>query len=333
MPSSRFLASATLIALSLGATVGAATAGAAPVEPSPTATPSATATATATTEPSATAGPSATGTPTPTGTPTLPEGCLKQRDVALPLHVYPDTTPTVVKGGSAQDVYVSVNNTSKVPLTDYRITFRIQGPKGSAKLKVQAQTQGEPFKPVKQDPAGGPASVGSFRIPSHENFTVGLRISADAGAALGDYSLAVDGVSEVLPPGSGPEDVKDTCNRLTGSYAGKLTVADKAPATPTASGSPTATTTTAPTATTKPTATPTASASPTASPTASASPSATSAAGTTGTTGGGTGPAATRLADTGASAGTKPLAVTGAAAIALGATTLLVTRRRKAARD
>ncbi|WP_328955976.1 hypothetical protein [Kitasatospora purpeofusca] len=346
MRTSRLAATATLLVLTggvlAGGTTGATAADGSP-SPSASATAEPTATATITTaatttgaEPtptaSTTATPAATDTPsatatatfpapgtataTPSATATLPDGCESEYQVTMPTHAVP-TEATLVRGGSPQNLAFSFYNSSDTVLTDFRITYRIEGPQGGAPFKPLVRIQGGPFTPVEPNDGTGTTAIGSFRVPAHEMVTAELKFADEPGTAAGDYAVTVAGSSEVLPYGVGPVNVKYRCNRLLGSLTSKLTVVDRAPVTtaPPVSASPTAS------------ATPTASASPTASP--SLSPSATTAGttpGTTGTTGGD--PTGPRLAGTGASSSNVPLAITGAMAIALGLAAVVVARRR-----
>ncbi|MFF7587622.1 hypothetical protein ACFZCK_09070 [Kitasatospora purpeofusca] len=342
MRTSRLAATATLFVLTGGVLAGGTTvAAAADGSPSPsasaTAGPTATATTTAaatpttgepaptastTATPSATDTPSATatatspapGTATPSATSTLPAGCESEYQVTMPTHAVP-TAATLVRSGPPQNLAFSFYNSSDTVLTDFRITYRIEGPQGSAPFKPLVRIQGGPFTPVEPNDGTGTTAIGSFRVPAHEMITAELQFADGPGPASGDYAVTLAGSSEVLPYGVGPDNVKYRCNRLLGSLTSRLTLTDPAPATaaPTASASPTAS------------ATPTTSPSPTASP----SPSATTAGttpGTTGTTGGD--PTGPRLAGTGASSSNVPLAVTGAMAIALGLGAVVVARRR-----
>ncbi|WP_406090822.1 hypothetical protein [Kitasatospora purpeofusca] len=300
------------------ATTAATTTGA---EPTPTA--STTATPSATTTPSATATATTpapgTATTTPSATSTLPAGCESEYQVTMPTHAVP-TSAALVRSGPPQNLAFSFYNSSDTVLTDFRITYRIEGPQGTAPFKPLVRIQGGPFTPVEPNDGTGTTAIGSFQVPAHEMVTAELKFADEPGTLAGDYAVTVAGTSEVLPYGVGPDNVKYRCNRLLGSLTSKLTLTDPAPVTiaPTTSASPTAS------------ATPTTSTSPTASP----SPSATTAGttpgttGTTGTTGTGGDPTGPRLAGTGASSGNVPLAVTGAMAIALGLGAVVVARRR-----
>ncbi|MDY0810997.1 hypothetical protein [Kitasatospora purpeofusca] len=343
MRTSRLAATATLFVLTGGALAGGTTvAAAADGSPSPSASATAEPTATATTTAAATATtgeptptattpatPSATDTPsatatatatypapgtataTPSATSTLPAGCESEYQVTMPTHAVP-TEATLVRSGPPQNLAFSFYNSSDAVLTDFRITYRIEGPQGSAPFKPLVRIQGGPFTPVEPNDGTGTTAIGSFRVPAHEMITAELRFADEPATAAGDYAVTVVGSSEVLPYGVGPVNVKYRCNRLLGSLTSRLTVVDRAPVTtaPPASASPTAS------------ATPTTSTSPTASP----SPSATTAGTTPGTTGGD--PTGPRLAGTGASAGNVPLAVTGGMAVALGLAAVVVARRR-----
>ncbi|MFB8239669.1 hypothetical protein ACFC58_24260 [Kitasatospora purpeofusca] len=290
-------------------------------EPTPTAsgtaTPSATDTPSAT--PSATATTSASPSATPSATSTLPAGCESEYQVTMPTHAVP-TAATLVRNGPPQNLAFSFYNSSDTVLTDFRITYRIEGPQGSAPVKPLVRIQGGPFTPVEPNDGTGTTAISSFRVPAHEMVTAELKFADEPGTVPGDYAVTLAGSSEVLPYGVGPVNVKYRCNRLLGSLTSRLTLTDPAPVTtaPPVSASPTAS------------ATPTTNASPTVSP--SPSPSATTAGtapGATGTTGGD--PTGPHLAGTGASSGNVPLAVTGGMAIALGLAAVVVARRRNRA--
>ncbi|MCX4753889.1 hypothetical protein [Kitasatospora purpeofusca] len=331
MRTSRLAATATLFVLTGGVLAGGTTvAAAADGSPSPsasataepTATATTTATATATTgEPtptaSGTATPSATGTTTatpsatPSATATLPSGCESEYRVTMPTHAVP-TAATLVRSGPPQNLAFSFYNSSDTVLTDFRITYRIEGPQGSSPFKPLVRVQGGPFTPVEPNDGTGTTAVGSFQVPAHEMVTAELQFADGPGTLSGDYAVTVAGSSEVLPYGVGPDNVEYRCNRLLGSLTSRLTVVDPAPVTtaPPVGASPTAAS--APTSS----GTPSDSPSPTA-PAASPSPA---------TTGGA--PTGPRLAGTGASSSNVPLAVTGGMAIALGLAAVVVARRR-----
>ncbi|MFC5662950.1 LPXTG cell wall anchor domain-containing protein [Kitasatospora misakiensis] len=316
MRTSRLTTAAALLALTTAATVAGTTGAfaAATTGPSAAATtsPSAAATETpsaAATTPTATVSASATGTPS--ATPTLPDGCQYQRDVKMPVHTTASSI-TLTRDGASQDIAVSFQNTSSTTLTKFRIDYLVDGIKGLGLPKSLVKVQdGAWTAPALPPGAHTPISLGSFQVKPNEMITVTIRLTADATTINSQYDLSVTGNSEVLPWGAGPENVKYTCNRLTGSFKGPINVVNKAPATSTPSPSTTATPTTS------------ASPSPSATRTATAPPAGTT--GSTGSTGG-------HLAETGASSSTVPLAVTGGIAIALGAGAVLVARRRKAAR-
>ncbi|MGW4895395.1 hypothetical protein ACWEQL_24470 [Kitasatospora sp. NPDC004240] len=316
-------ATAALFALTASAMVlGTATAFADAATPSPsasavvTSTPSATATSSA--EPEPTVGPTSTttlqvtttGSPTvtPTATPTLPQGCTDVREEGMPVHGV-----TLGTDGSTRDMAVSFYNSGSTTLTDFRITGVIRSATGAVPPTTEVRFQGDTaWAPVTPDPATGSVSLGHHRIPSHEMFTVVLRISADPAARAEGYILAVSGVSEALPYGVGATDAKHTCTRLAGSSTGRVTFREEpaATASPSASAPPTASVP------------PTASASPSATPTAVGVPVVARGTGTTAETGGG-------LAETGGSSTTAPLAVTGVVAIVLGCAAALVAHRRR----
>ncbi|MFF7453568.1 LPXTG cell wall anchor domain-containing protein [Kitasatospora sp. NPDC008115] len=351
MRTSRLTATAALLVLTTGMTV-AGTTGAFAADPTsspsataeaePTAAPSATAEATgtpsATTEPSPTAEPTATGTPTPTATPsataTLPEGCTSQRDVKMPVQVSPADF-RIVKDGTAQEIAISFQNTSSTTLTDFKLTYRIDSVKSLWRPKSEVKVQNGEWKPANATADHGSVALGTFQVKPNETITTRIRLTVE-DSPWQEFYLDLNGASEVLPYGVGPENVKYTCNRLTGSYSSSIKAVDKPTASPSATTAPSSTATKAPTATTAPsttaTASTTASATATATASTSPSPSATRPAGTTGGSNG-TGANGTHLANTGANGSTVPLAITGGVAVLLGAGALLIARRRKAARS
>ncbi|MFF2352830.1 LPXTG cell wall anchor domain-containing protein [Kitasatospora sp. NPDC058115] len=337
MRTSRLTATAALLVLTTGMTV-AGTTGAFAADPTaapsatataePTAAPSATAEATGT--PSATTGPTATGTPAPTATPsataTLPEGCTSQRDVKMPVQVSPADF-VIVKDGTAQEIAVSFQNTSSTTLTDFKLTYRIDSNKSLWRPKSEVKVQNGEWKPANATTDHGSVELGTFQVKPNETIVTKIRLTVDY-SPWQEFRLDLNGASEVLPYGVGPENVKYTCNRLVGSYSSSIKAVEKPTASPSATTAPSSTATKAPTATA--TASTTASASATATATASTSPSptVTQPAGTTG----GTGANGGHLASTGANGSTVPLAITGGVAVLLGAGALLIARRRKAAR-
>ncbi|MER7703292.1 LPXTG cell wall anchor domain-containing protein [Kitasatospora sp. NPDC097605] len=290
----------------------------------PAATPSATATATpsATDTPAPTGTPSATATPTSTGpTPIPPYGCLGISQSPMPVTASGPAGGLVVAGGAPQDFTVVFENISSVKLEKLQLNAGLAAPLGPDAPGVQARVGDSDWQTV--DYGGRPTGLGSFQVERGAKLTVKLRVTASAKTPLGSYGFTLSGQSEILRPGSAPA-YKYDCPQLNGSHTGTIKVTDKAPATtePTKTGEP------SPTGTSTATTAPTASASP--SPSAPRPTGGTgTGAGTTGNSGGSTGG---RLAETGASSTTVPLAVTGAVAIGLGAAALLVARRRKAAR-
>ncbi|MFF1908865.1 LAETG motif-containing sortase-dependent surface protein [Kitasatospora sp. NPDC058218] len=313
MRSSRLLAASTLLALSLGATVGAATAGAVAVSPSPTATstpstpPTGTATPTAPTTPStgATASPSAgattTATPTvrpttPAPTPTVGNRChggvyqsslLKVTGTGL-------YGTTLVKGGPAAEITVTWENNSGVELpavhNSFYVTDEFDGDRpvewSTEFFDVQLNT-GSGWKPAKLDDRHLPAP--DFKLAKGEKHTVQIRIAATAKAPAGKYGANYDSGSDAFDNDKVPTPANDkpnACTQFYGYYEGDFKVAETGAATTPASAG---------------------------SPKASASPAA--------------GP---HLAETGSSSNTLPIALGGAAVLAAGASTLLVLRRRKA---
>ncbi|MER5349629.1 LPXTG cell wall anchor domain-containing protein [Kitasatospora sp. NPDC002551] len=289
----------------------------------PTAPPTAEPTATATATPSATATPTPTGTPSATSTPTStvptpipPYGCLGISQSPMPVTGSGPAGGLVVAGGAPQDFTVVFENISTTKVQKLLVNAWLAAPMGPDAPGVQARVGDSDWQTVFY--GGHPTALGSFPVERGAKLTVKLRVTAGAKTPLGSYGFTLSGQSEILPPGSA-QAYKYDCPQLNGSYTGSVKVTDKAPATtaPPATGEP------------SPTATPTA----TGSPSASASPSPSRTAGTTGTgttrnSGGTTGG---RLAETGASSSTAPLAVTGGVAVLLGAGAVVIARRRKAA--
>ncbi|SDT71576.1 LPXTG-motif cell wall anchor domain-containing protein [Streptomyces sp. TLI_053] len=330
MRTSRLLAASTLIALSLGATVGTATAGAVGISPTPTTTaptspapttaapttapsgsPSATPTPTGTPStgtPSASTSPSATGTPgsttspKPTNRPTPPAPTFTNRcqggvhggdNHNLKATGTGLWGTTLVKGGPAQEVQVTFENTTGVDLARFSSSIYITDNWNERPLDwrtdfftVQLRLPGSDWKPAEL--VDRAIDTGTHRIAKGEKLTIQFRIAANA-APVGDYGGTVGGGSEVfdntpdLPQPASP--LPNSCTQYGNYYEGGFKVADKS-----------STTATTPLK-------------------ATASPSAVS------------GP---HLADTGSSSNTLPIAVGGAAVLAAGAGTLLVLRRRKA---
>ncbi|MEV0534363.1 LPXTG cell wall anchor domain-containing protein [Kitasatospora sp. NPDC050463] len=307
MRSSRLLAASTLLALSLGATVGAATAGAVAVSPSPTATstPSAPSTSTATpttpTTPAAsapaTATPSATATPTnrptvPVPTPTASDRC---HGGVYPSNLLKTTGTglfgtTLVKGGPAAEVSVVFENKSGVDLPVIRHGLYVTdefdipvGPNWSPEFfDVQVNT-GSGWKAFKLTDRN--FSFDAIKLAKGEKFTVQLRIAATAKAPAGKYGSTIGGGSDAFDNDKIPTPANNkpnACTQFIDYYEGDFQVAEAGAAT-----------------------------------TAKAAPSTSPAAGP-------------HLAETGSSSNTLPIALGGAVVLAAGAGTLLVLRRRKA---
>ncbi|MGY0462662.1 LAETG motif-containing sortase-dependent surface protein [Kitasatospora sp. cg17-2] len=323
MRTSRLLAASTLIALSFGATVGTATAGAAAVSPAPstaapttaapttaaptgspsgtptpTGTPSSTGTPSASTSPSATGTPGATTAPKPTSLPTPPaptfpnrcQGGVHGGDIKTTGSGLWGTT--LVKGGPAQEVQVTFENTTGVDLADFSTSIYITDNEERPLdwrtdfFTVQLRLPGSDWKPAEL--VDRAIRTGSHKIAKGEKLTIQFRIAVGT-APVGDYGGTVGGGSEAfdntpnLPkPGS---TLPNSCTQYSSYYEGGFKVADKSSSTTAATPLK-----------------------------ATASPSAVS------------GP---HLADTGSSSNTLPIAVGGAAVLAAGAGTLLVLRRRR----
>ncbi|MER7751553.1 LAETG motif-containing sortase-dependent surface protein [Kitasatospora sp. NPDC097643] len=310
MRSSRLLAASTLVALSLGVTVGAATAGAVGVTPTPTATATATATTTATATPSATATapterpphPTPTFTPLPTATPPAPGRCSDGVYQSSLLKVTASGLygTTLVKGGPAAEITVALENNSGIDLPalhDSVYVTEMENPTGAAwnpeNFSIQVNS-GSGWKTVQ-----GKERVivlDDLKLAKGEKTTLHVRIAATAKAPAGKYhGNIVDIGSDVFDNDKVPTPANTKahgCTQFYGNYEGEFQVAEAGAAT-----------TASTPATTAGAVTPAASASPSAGP---------------------------HLAETGASSNTLPIALGGAAVLAAGAGTLLVLRRRKA---
>ncbi|MFB7616243.1 LAETG motif-containing sortase-dependent surface protein [Kitasatospora sp. NPDC056181] len=314
MRSSRLLAASTLLALSLGATVGTATAGAVAVSPSPTATSSATptpsatpsASATATGSPSASAPgtPSASATAKPTVRPTSP---VPTPTTANRCHggVYQSSLlkvtgtglygTTLVKGGPAAEISVTWENNSGVDLpavhNSLYVTDEFDGDRpvqwSTGFFDVQLNT-GSGWKPAQLDDRA--LRVPDFKLAKGEKHTVQVRIAATAKAPAGKYGANYDSGSDAFDNDKVPTPANnkpDACTQFYGYYEGEFKVAEAGAAT-------------------------------TPAPATSAAKASTSPA------------AGPQLAQTGSSSNTLPIALGGAAVLAAGVGTLLVLRRRKA---
>ncbi|WBP87730.1 LAETG motif-containing sortase-dependent surface protein [Kitasatospora cathayae] len=305
MRSSRFIAASTLVALALGATVGAATAGAVGItgSPIPTGTATAAPSAPTTAAPSTTA--TAPGTPAPTAPtikpipkPTIDNRChggvyqsslLKVTGTGL-------YGTTLIKGGPAAEVTLTWENNSGVDLpvvhNSFYVTdeFDFDGGRpvhwNTGFLDVQLNT-GDGWKP-------GQLNDRIFRVPDFklakgEKLTYKVRIAATAKAPAGRYGANYEAASDAFDNDKVPTPANNqpqACTQFLADYLGEFHVAEAGGAT-------------------TPAAVPAAA--------VSASPSA--------------GP---HLAETGASSDTLPIALGGAVVLAVGAGTLFVLRRRKA---
>ncbi|MFC5886990.1 LAETG motif-containing sortase-dependent surface protein [Kitasatospora sp. CM 4170] len=324
MRTSRLLAASSLLALSLGATVGTATAGAAAVSPTPTATSSATATPSGT--PSAT--PSATGSASPSASATAKPTTASPSASASATTAKPTVRPTVpvpspsvggncpggfreteikatgsglagttlVKGGPAQELSVTFENTSPVDLEKFNAFLfatdiaeeGAAAPTTSIKeaFTVEAKLPGADWKAVEQsNPSYMLVNLGDFKIAKGAKLTLQVRIKATGKARSADYFAELRGTSETIPSKNVPgSTLTNGCHEYFGDHRvdDLFKVSDAAPST-------------------------------TAKASASTSPAA--------------GP---HLAETGSSSNTLPIAVGGAAVLAAGAGTLVVLRRRKA---
>ncbi|MEV7024144.1 LAETG motif-containing sortase-dependent surface protein [Kitasatospora sp. NPDC093558] len=303
MRSSRLLAASTLVALSLGATVGAATASAVGVTPTPT-TPG---TPTATTAP---------GTPTPTGAPTAkPSGLPVPAPTNNDCHGGVYQSPllkvtatglygtTLVKGGPAAEMTLTWENASGVDLPVVHHALYL-----TDEMQERPVDWSPEFFTIQLKTADGWKQLNDkdrvlqmqdFKLAKGEKFTVQLRIAVNAKAPAGKYGGNYEAGSDAFDNDKVPTPANDkpnACTQFLADHVGNFQVAEPG------SGA------TTPAATT---------ASPSAPAAVSASPSASASAGP-------------HLAETGASSNTLPIALGGAAVLAAGAGTLFFLRRRKA---
>ncbi|MEU8514513.1 LAETG motif-containing sortase-dependent surface protein [Kitasatospora sp. NPDC048722] len=308
MRSSRLLAASTLVALSLGATVGAATASAVGITPTPTAPTGA---PTATAAPGTPAPTAPTGEPTakPTGlpvpTPTNSDRChggvyqsglLKVTGTGL-------YGTTLVKGGPAAEVSLTWENNSGVDLPVVHNSLYL-----TDEMQERPVDWSPEFFTIQLKTAGGwkqltdkdrVLQMQDFKLAKGEKFTVQLRIAANAKAPAGKYGGNYEAGSDAFDNDKVPTPANNkpnACTQFLADFEGNFQVAE--------AGAATAPAATAPVATTPATAT-------------AASPSAPATAGP-------------HLAETGASSNTLPIAVGGAAVLVAGAGTLFFLRRRKA---
>ncbi|WP_327679293.1 LAETG motif-containing sortase-dependent surface protein [Kitasatospora sp. NBC_00458] len=336
MRSSRLLAASTLLALSLGTTVGAATAGAVAVSPSPTATPSATATATdspaptgtpsatgtpgASASPGETGAPSASASPSPSGTPSatrppvrpsLPatatpgacRGGVHQADIKVTGNGLWGGTTTP---GAVHETTVTWENTSGVELPNFATYLYLTDhiPEGASHpvewskdfFSVQFRAPGQDWKSVAIDDRA--LNTGTYKLGKGEKVTLQFRIAATGKAPIGEFGGNFGGGDTAMDNAVLPHPATADKNACT-QYISYYEGTFKLAAPGTAT-------------------TGTASAAGSTSPSASPSAKASSA------------PAGPHLAETGSSSTTLPLAVGGAAVLAAGAGTLFVLRRRKA---
>ncbi|MFE6049704.1 LAETG motif-containing sortase-dependent surface protein [Kitasatospora sp. NPDC056446] len=304
MRSSRLLAASTLVALSLGASIGAATAGAVAVSPTPSA---------ATTAPSAPApAPTTPAAGKPTNLPSLPaptatadnrcHGGVYQSNLLKVTGTGLYGT-TLVKGGPAAEMTMTWQNNSGVDLpvihNSLYVTDEFDGDRpvqwSTEFFDVQLDT-GSGWKPAKLDDRA--IRVPDFKLAKGEKVTYKVRIAATAKAPVGRYGANYEAGSDAFDNDKVPTPANNkpqACTQFLDDYQGEFHIAGAGGATPTATPTTPAT-------------------APATAPAASASPSG--------------GP---HLAETGANSNTLPIALGGAAVLAAGAGTLLVLRRRKAA--
>ncbi|MEE1785717.1 LAETG motif-containing sortase-dependent surface protein [Streptomyces sp. SP17BM10] len=304
MRSSRLLAASTLVALSLGATVGAAAASAVGITPTPTTTGAPT-TAAPTTPAPTTGTPTAKPTVLPVPTPTNSDRChggvyqsglLKVTGTGL-------YGTTLVKGGPAAELSLTWENTSGVDLPVVHHSLYL-----TDEMQERPVDWSPEFFTVQLKTADGWKQLNDkdrvlqmqdFKLAKGEKFTVQLRIAANAKAPAGKYGGNYEAGSDAFDNDKVPNPANDkpnACTQFLADHEGTFQVVEAGSAT------------TAPAATTPAATTPA---------TAAASPSASPAAGP-------------HLAETGASSNTLPIAVGGAAVLVAGAGTLFLLRRRKA---
>ncbi|MFE7559201.1 LAETG motif-containing sortase-dependent surface protein [Kitasatospora sp. NPDC057500] len=334
MRSSRLLAASTLLALSLGTTVGAATAGASPVVPTPT--PSATATDTPSATPSATPTPTGTPTGSPTGTPSAsasPSASATPSATATPSTKptgrpsAPTTAPgftcsggvyqgydwlkatgtglwnRTIAPGETQETSVTWENLSGVDLPNFHTYLylaaneREDGVGGYDWNKDYFAVQ---FRAPGQDwkPIqlnDHSADTGFFRLGKGEKLTLHFRITPTDKAPLGSFGGNFGGGDTAMPNTALPHPAQPDKDGCT-QYINYYEGAFKLTRAG-ATGAASASTSTKPAT------------SPSVSPSAVSGP---------------------HLAETGSSSNTLPIAVGGAVVLAAGAGTLLALRRRKA---
>ncbi|WP_147409139.1 LAETG motif-containing sortase-dependent surface protein [Kitasatospora xanthocidica] len=309
MRNSRLLAASTLVALSLGATLCAATAGAVGITASPSA--GATATPSASAPPSAGATTPSSPTPTATAGPTnLPTRPVPAPTVDNRCHggVYQSNLlkvtgtglygTTLVKGGQAAEMTMTWENKSGVDLPVVHNSLYVTDEFGDRPVQwsteffdVQLDT-GSGWKPAKLDDRALLAP--EFKLAKGEKITYKVRIAATAKAPVGHYGANYEAGSDAFDNDKVPTPANNkpqACTQFLDDYLGEFNVGEAG-----------ATTATNAPATTAPGAT--------ASPSPSGGP---------------------HLAETGSSSNTLPIALGGAAVLAVGAGTLVALRRRKPA--
>ncbi|MFG3224310.1 LAETG motif-containing sortase-dependent surface protein [Kitasatospora sp. NPDC048194] len=312
MRSSHILAASALVALSLGATVCAASASAVGISPTPTATatpsattpPSTPATTPGTPAPTATAKPTATGPAKPTNLPTPPAPKPAPGDECRG-GVYQSSLlkvtgtglygTTLTKGGPAAEVTLTWENKSGVDLpavdNSFYVTDEFDGGRpvdwSTEFFDVQLNT-GDGWKPAQLNDRSLRAP--EFKLAKGQKLTYKVRIAATAKAPVGRYGANYEAGSNAFENAKVPNPANNkpqACTQFLDDYLGEFHVAEAGAAT-TAAAVP-----------------------------VSASASASTAAGP-------------ELAHTGADSSTLPIALGGAAVLAAGAGTVFVLRRRKA---
>ncbi|MFD0264212.1 LAETG motif-containing sortase-dependent surface protein [Kitasatospora indigofera] len=302
----RTLAASTLLALAVGASLGSTTAGAVSASPSPTATASPTVSAAPSASAAPTASPSATAgatTSAPTSHPSAPLPSPGSSDPQCVNGVGHDSLKvtgtglwgtTLVKGGPAQEITTTWENTSGVDIAKFATYLYLTEEEPTTPIRpftkdlfeVQVRTPGTDWKPAYFNDSRS-VDTGTHAIAKGGKLTVSVRITATTKLPTGPYGGNQGGASEVFDNSVIPHPTstqKYSCTQYTGYYEGRTKVSDTADAATATPG--------------------------TVKPTTTAGPG---------------------LAETGGSSSTLPIAAAGAVVLAAGAGTLLVLRRRKAA--
>ncbi|WP_371499900.1 hypothetical protein OG871_26340 [Kitasatospora sp. NBC_00374] len=233
----------------------------------------------------------------------------------------------LVRGGAPVETTLTIRNTSghTVRNLDSLVFIQPSVDEGDAVL-LESKTAGGDWTPVPWDVVhlNFHYTPGKYQLAKDETLTLKFRASAKRDATAVDYTFSWNAKSDVLDDdtdrfitiddlvnGTAVPGGKGTCTEYYSQVGQSFSVVEAPAPTPT------------PTPTPAPTPTPTPTAAPTAAPTATpTTPAATLAARAVPAL------AETELAETGGGAGARPLAVTGAAAVTLGAGILVALRRR-----